>query len=214
MISSRDDFRKLKEKHGIPDGICKFSMGERIEQWTKKDAAAKNAKDFAARVTGIDPLLKDMKTYDDALKSAKPDKFKGKTPQEKAKNLQEAKVAFHKELTDMTGLRDNWSRLANPLDELKTRLNESKQKLANIAKTDMNALATFYAQQIRNDVGLPVKQVLKLNSDPKVKMALEAYEKQADVINTLVNKTDPKDPAKTWAACQLALAGLSFGLGA
>ena len=55
---------------------------------------------------------------------------------------------------------------------------------------------------------------MKLNSDPKIKAALEAYETQADNINTLVNKTTPHDPAKTWAACQLALAGLSFGIGA
>lgn len=159
MLTSRDDWRKLKEKHGIPDGICKFSMGERVDQWKKKDGVAAAAKDFGARVTAIDALLKDMKTYEDALKSAKADKFKGKTPQEKAKNLQDTKTAFHKELTDLTGVRDNYSRLANPMDELKTRLAESKQKLANIAKTDMNALTSFYAQQIRNDVGLPVKQV-------------------------------------------------------
>ena len=211
MLSSRDDWRKLKEKYGIPDGVCKFSMGERVDLWRKKDAAGSAAKDFKAKETAVDALLKDMKTYEDALKVAKPDKFKGKTAQEKTKNLQDAKVAFHKELTDITGIRDNYSRLANPMAELKTQLQKSKTQLATIRKDDIGALRTFYGQQIRNDVGLPVIQVLKMNPDPTTKIALEAYQKQANVANTLSTQDDGP---KLWAACQLALAGLSFGIGA
>jgi len=59
----------------------------------------------------------------------------------------------------------------------------------------------------------PVEQA-KMNSDPKIKVALEAYEKQGNEINKLVNSTKTQDPAKVWAGCQLALTGLAFAIGA
>ncbi len=214
MLSSRDDWRKIKEKYGIPDGICSFSMGERVDGWKKKDEAAKNAKDFAARVTAAEALLKDMKTYEEALKKAKPAKFKGKNSGEQTKNQQDAEHAFQKELTDLENLKNNYHRLANPMHELQAQLKKARQTLAGIQKTDLAALTKFYGQEIRNNVGLPVIAVGKLNTDPKIKLALDAYTKQGEVLNALCNSSKDKDPKQIWAACQLALAGLAFGIGA
>jgi hypothetical protein len=214
LLTTRDDWKKLKEKHGIPEGICSFSMGERVAGWKKKDEAGAAAKDYKARLTAIEALLKDMKTYEDALKKAKPAKFKGKTPAEQAKNLQGSIPAFHKEITDLEGIKSNFSRLANPMAELQTQLKAARSTLAGIKKDDLPALIKFYGQQIRNDVGLPVIQVGKLNTDPKIKMALDAYVKQGDVLNGLCNTSKKQDPAQIWSACQLALAGLAFGIGA
>lgn len=214
MLLSRADWRKLKEKHGIPDAVCSFSMGEKLDAWKKKDEAAQNAKDFKGRVAAIDALLKDMKTYQAALAKAKPAKFKGKNPAEQAKSLKDAQDEFKKELGVLESVRDNYNRLANPMVELQNQVKAAKAKLLTIAKDDMALLTQFYAQQIRNDVGLPVRQVAKMNPDPKVKVALEAYEKQGNEINKLVNSTKAQDPAKVWAGCQLALSGLAFAIGA
>lgn len=214
MLLDRNDWRKFKEKYGVPDAVCSFSMGEKLEAWKKKDEAAQNAKDFKARVVAIDVLLKDMKTYRAALGKTKPAKFKGKNPAEQAKSLKDAQDGFKKELGVMESVRDNYNRLANPMTELQSQVKAAKAKLQTIAKDDMASLAHFYAQQIRNDVGLPVRQVAKMNSDPKIKVALEAYEKQGNEINKLVNSTKTQDPAKVWAGCQLALTGLAFAIGA
>jgi len=100
------------------------------------------------------------------------------------------------------------------MTELQSQVKAAKAKLQTIAKNDMASLAHFYAQQFRNDVGLPVRQVAEMNSDPKIKVALEAYEKLGNEINKLVNSTKTQDPAKVWAGCQLALTGLAFAIGA
>ncbi len=172
MLLNRNDWRKLKEKHGIPDAICSFSMGEKLDAWKKKDEAAQTAKDFKARVVAIDALLKDMKTYQAALGKAKPAKFKGKNAAEQAKSLKDAQEEFKKELALLEGVRDNYNRLANPMVELQKQVKAAKAKLSTIAKNDMASLQHFYAQQIRNDVGLPVRQLAKMNPDAKTKAAL------------------------------------------
>src|SRR5579863_6671650 len=119
MISTRAEWRKIKEKYGIPDGVCSFSMGERVESWHKKAAAATTAKDFKARLAAIEALLKDMKTYEAALKNAKPAKFKGKTPSEQAQNHKDAQTEVHKEVTSLEGYRNGTAALANPMITLK-----------------------------------------------------------------------------------------------
>jgi len=213
-LLDRDDWRKIKEKHGIPDAICSFSMGEKVAAWKKKDDDAKKAKDYKARVVAIDALLKDMKTYQDALKKAKPAKFKGKTPGEQTKNQQDAIGAFAHELTYGENMRAEFNRMANPMAELQAQVKAARARLANVKKDDSDALAVFYAQQLRNDVGLPVKMVARVNTDPAIHAALETYEKVADDLDQLVNHAKQKDPDKVWRGCQLALTGLAFAIGA
>ncbi len=208
MLSGREDWRKIKEKFGIPDAVCKWSMGERVDKWKKADAQAAAAKDFDARADALANLVKDMKIYQAALKQVKTTKFKGKTGTEQANNYKGAQQAYAHEVGEMETLHSNYQRLAKPLDELKKQLKSATTKLATIATDDGNALKTFYGQQIRNDVGLPLIQAAK--KDPALKTAYDEYVKRGDTINKIVNGTDS---AKVHAECVAALHDLAQALG-
>ncbi|MCC6586166.1 MAG: hypothetical protein IT168_05555 [Bryobacterales bacterium] len=211
MMTTRAQWRTLKAKHGIPDGVCKFSMGERIEAWHKKLAAATTAKDHAARLTAIDGLLADFRTYEAALKSTKADKFKGKTPTEQAKSLNDTKAAVQVERQSCEQMQKGISALAKPLVTLKTNLARIRAKLNNIKKDDGGALQEFYSSEYRNELGKFVKLALAQNPTGKLKAALENYKEAGDLANDLLNadgKTSTADLAKVYAAFKMGIEGL------
>jgi hypothetical protein len=213
MMTTRDEWRKFKEKYGVPDAVCSFSIGEKIAAWYKKDLDGRNAKDFKGRFVAAEAFLKDVKTYDAALKKAKADKFKGKTPAEKAKNLHDSINAFHQELTQWESYRNERHKQAEPMTDLKHQVKIARGKLAGIQKNDLDGLKTFYQQQIRNDVGLPLRLARPLTHEENILNAFATYEKQADAVDDIIDQADAKDAPRVWSACQLALAGLAFAVG-
>ena len=211
MMTTRAEWRTLKAKHGIPDGVCKFSMGERIEAWHKKLAAATTAKDHGARLKALEGLLADFKTYEAALKSIKPDKFKGKTPAEQTKNLNDTKAAVQVERIACDNMRMGVEALAKPLITLKTNLMRIRVKLSNIKKDDEDALQEFYSSEYRNELGKFVKLAQAQKPTGKLKAALDNYEKVGDLANDLLNaegKTSATDLAKVYAAFKMGIEGL------
>ncbi len=206
----------MKAKYGVPDGVCSFSMGERFESWNKKLAVATTAKDQKARLAAVEGLLKDLKTYEAALKSAKPAKFKGKTPSEQAKSLKDTENAVHTETTTYQNLRSGIEALANPLGTLKTNLGAAKNKLNSIQKTDLQGLKDFYSDEYRNIVGKYVKMALAQKPAGKLKTALDAYVTAGEMIDHLVDNTANTDLpgiAKIYAACKMGIEGLSIEMG-
>ena len=60
-----------------------------------------------------------MRTYAAALKSVSTSKFKGKTDSEQANSYKGGLGDYAKEMFDDESLRNNYNRLAKPLDERK-----------------------------------------------------------------------------------------------
>lgn len=212
MMTKRAEWRTLKAKHGIPDGVCKFSMGERIESWHQKLAAATSAKDQNARLAAISGLLQDFKTYEAALNSTKPTKFKGKNPAEQAKNLNDTKAAVTNERKSCEGMRNGIEALAKPLVTLKANLVTIRAKLNNIQKDDLQALQDFYSSEYRNELGKFVKLAIAQKPTGKLKAALENYEKCGDLANDMLNKKGATDLSKVYAAFKMGLEGLAAEL--
>lgn len=211
MLTTRAEWRsKVKEKYGVPDKVCSFSMGEQIESWNKKMTAA--GADYKTKLVAVDGLLKDLRAYDAALKTVKPTKFKGKTLAEQTKNLKDTQAAVHTEVTTYEGVRNGTAALANPLDALKTNLAAARAKLNSIQKTDLHALQAFYSAEYRNECGKYVAMALKQNPTGKLKTALDNWVKAGDVIDDLVDNCLPTDLAKIaqiYAACKMGVEGLA-----
>lgn len=210
MFSTRAEWRKLKDAHGIPDGVCNFSMGERIESWHKKIAATN---DYKAKLVAIDGLMKDYKTYEAALKTTKASKFKGKTPAEQAKNLKDTQTAVHSEITSLENFRSGNEERAFPLVALKKNLQVAKAKLGSIPKTDLQALKDFYSVEYRNTCGKWVKMALTQNPTGKLKTALESWEAAGHQIDHMVDNTADDDLphiAQIYAACKMGVEGLAL----
>jgi hypothetical protein len=208
LISTRTEWRKLKEKYGIPDNVCSFSMGERIELWNKKLAAA-GAGDYQGKVDAIDGLLKDLRAYDAALKSIKPTKFKGKTLAEQTKNLKDTQTAVHSEISSYDGVRNGNAALASPMTTLKTNLAAARAKFNTIHDTDVAALDAFYSAEYRNECGKFVALALTKNPTGKLKAALDNWKTAGDLVNSMLNSKTPTDPKKVYAACKMGIEGLA-----
>lgn len=212
MLSKRSEWRTLKAKHGIPDGVCKFSMGERIESWHNKIAATKNYKE---KLASIDGLMKDYKAYEAALKSTKPAKFGGKNPTEQAKNLKDTQTLVHSEIGLLENFRAGNAERAFPLEALKKNLGPARQKLNSLPKDDLQALKDFYSVEYRNTCGKWVKMALNENPTGKIKGALENWEKAGADIDHMVDHTDPNnhvEVAKIYATCKIGVEGLALAL--
>jgi hypothetical protein len=182
-LGTRDDWRKLKEKYGIPDAVAKFSLGEKLGAFeTAQKALAPG--DHQKLIDALDGIIVLLDTYNKALVAMKPDKFGGKSASDKATNFTKAKAEVKGTLDIAKDWRDRTKMLALPMNHLSKHYAAVFAKFKALPK-DNSGLATFYGQEIRNTLGLAVKTARKLPLGKDVLDALAKYEIFAENANKI-----------------------------
>ena len=204
-LGTRDDWRKVKEKYGIPDAVAKFSLGEKLGAFeTTRKALAPG--DHQKLIDALDGMIALLDTYNKALVEMKADKFGGKSASDKAANFTKAKAEVKSKLDSAKDWRDQTKMLLQPMIHLSKNYAAVFAKFKALPK-DHSGLAHFYDQEIRNTLGLAVKTARKLPLGKDVLDALAKYETFAGNANAIFQSTGG-DPAKARTELAKALAVL------
>lgn len=179
---TRADWKKEKDKYGIPDKVIKSgSFGEKMEGFRKKFDAAGFSNITMAKVPAALDLAKEAnKLFDEWLGAAdklKPDAFKGAAGN-KAKAIE--RVKMYKKWVQ--NLENQVKATKDPF--ISSRMNYDKclayMKNAMAHPDDSAALQKLYSQGIRNDLGAPFHAALATyKGDPEVLKLLNDYETAA-----------------------------------
>jgi hypothetical protein len=176
---TRADWKKEKDKYGIPDKVIKSgSFGEKMEGFRKKFDASGFSNITMPKIPAALDLVKEAnKLFDEWLSAAdklKPDAFKG-NPGNKAKAIE--RVKMYKKWVQ--NLENQVKATKDPF--ISSRMNYDKclayMKNAMAHPDDSAALQKLYSQGIRNDLGAPFHAALAtFKGDPEILKLLNDYE--------------------------------------
>lgn len=206
---THNDWKALKKQHGIPDKVCPFSLGDKLGAYSKAVAGLKDGKaadyELENRIT-LDILLT-LRTYATALAKVKPEKFKGKNAGEQTKSFNAAKEAVSAMVKRLENHMTELKVFVQPFSQLLEKFPEVEQKYNSIGEDDKKKLVTLYGKELRNDLGLPISQALKLKIGDKVKAALQEYEELMDRVTAVQNHHEELPPNTTMARFMHQLIG-------
>lgn len=212
-MGTRDEWKALKKKHGIPDGVAKFSLGDKINAYNKTvDALAPT--EMEQEIDALEGMLPLMKTYEAELKKLKPTKFKGKSPSEQTKNFNDAKAEVKTMLSRLEDRLGFVKMQARPMAHLLKYYQSVMTKYKALDSDDEAAVKHFYAQEMRNTLGLAVASAKKLALGQNVLAALNEYTTLMGSVDNLVQgRSKPLNPnvppsRTAYLQCGKALAAL------
>lgn len=199
FTDTKAQWKARKAKYGIPDGVCKFSMGDKLDAFAKL-AAPIQIGDYKGEIAAYDTLIPTLTAYNTALGALKPTKFTCK-PADQAGNHKKVKDEVAGWLANAKELRARAEAFQKPMVMLSQTYKTSFAKFKTLPKDDTDAgkgaLRDFYSKEIRNDMGQYVKLALKLQLGAAVLQDLRSYEQHADAINSNLNaKGQPTDYKK------------------
>jgi hypothetical protein len=179
---TKSDWKKEKDKYGIPDKVIKSgSFGEKMDGFHKRFDSSGFSNITMPKVAAALALVKEAnKVFDEWLAGAaklKPEAFKGDKAN-KAKAIE--RVTWYKKLVQ--NLENQVKATKDPF--VGARMNYDKcmtaMKNAMAHPDDSAALQTLYSQGIRNWLGAPFHAALNTyKGDPQVLAALNDYEQAA-----------------------------------
>jgi hypothetical protein len=196
FTDTKAQWKARKAKYGIPDGVCKFSMGDKLDAFAKL-AAPIQIGDYEAQIAAYDTLIPTLTAYNTALGALKPTKFTCKTA-EQAGNHKKVKDEVAGWLANAKDLRARAVAFQKPMVMLSQNYKASFAKFKTLPKDDSAAakaaLQQFYSKEIRNDLGQYVKLAVKLPLGSAVLQDLKSYEQWADAVDANLNgKQKPTD---------------------
>lgn len=204
ILDNKAKWRTRKDKFGIPDAVCKFSMGDKLEAFEKLAKPIK-AGEYAAEVAAWDTIIPVLTTYHTALAALKPAKFTCKAS-DQAANHKKVKDEIASWLAHAKERRERADSFQKPMVMLSKAFATVFAKFKTIAKGDGTALESFYRKELRNDLGQYVKLAAKLPLGADVLHDLGRYVEFAELVNANLN--GPKDFAKAHLDMAKALAVL------
>lgn len=204
ILDNKAKWRTRKEKYGIPDAVCKFSMGDKLEAFSKL-AKPLRPGEFAAEVAAWDTIIPVLSTYHTALAALKPAKFTCKAS-DQAANHKKVKDEIASWLEHAKERRERAESFQKPMVMLTQAFGTAFATFKTIPKGDARALESFYRKELRNDLGQYVKLAVKLPLGADVLHDLGRYVQLADEVNANLN--GPKDFAKAHLDMAKALAVL------
>jgi|GEM_PF-5862663 len=182
FFGERSEWQAFKKKYGIPDKICKFSMGAKIEEFNK--LVDKDADDYIKIAPAMEQMIDLLETYQKELAKAKVDKFKGKNTAEQTKSRKDAADELKNDLPSYKGKLGHVKTAAEPMAHLLKHYATVVNKFNSLDPNDQNAVDGFSGTDIRNTLGISVRGALKLKLGGKVLLALQEYEDCADEANS------------------------------
>lgn len=188
-------------------------MGDKFEEWGKKEKALVQAKNYPGVLEELENLLTSMRTYAVALKQADPSKFKGTTPVEKKNNYTKANETFKGYFASASEVKVNYTTLANPLASLKSAIKKAQVKAQNLtAQTPKEQFDNFNSQEFRG-INLSAKMVEKTTTDNGIKQAIATFKQEAMKVNTMISGSGVFDPQAILNIANPALRTLLHALG-
>ncbi len=207
FFGERADWQAFKKKFGVPDKICKFSLGAKIEEFNK--LVDKDPDDYGKIAPVMEQMIDLFETYHDELAKAKVDKFKGKTAVEQTKNRKDAATEIKKKIPTFQGKLGHVKTFSEPMAHLLKHYGAVIAKFNSLDKPDTSKVHAFYGQEIRNTLGVSVHGALKLKLGAKVLMAMQEYEDCAEEADEYLQGTKKaKNLSSEEAACNEMKKGL------
>jgi hypothetical protein len=199
-FGERAEWQAFKKKFGVPDKICKFSMGAKIDEFNK--LVDKDPDDHVKIAAAMEPMIDLFETYLAELKKAKIDKFKGKTAAEQTKNRKDAADEIQKDIPSYKGKLGHTKTFAEPMAHLFKHYAPCVAKFKTLDPENRNHVDGFSGTQIRNTLGVSVRGGLKLKLGASVLAALQEFEDRADEANDYLqeNKNPPQNVSVQAAA--------------
>lgn len=204
ILGNKAKWQATKKKYGIPDKVCSFSMGEKLEAFDKRAKPIKPG-EYDLEIDAWNSIIPTLTTYNTALAALKPSKFTCKAAEQDA-NSKKAKEEVAKMLDHAKERLQRAEAFKKPMVMLSKAYAACFTKFKTIAKGDGPALEAFYSKEIRNDLGQYVKLAQKLQLGAGVLHDLNKYQEFSNAINANLN--GPKDYAKAHLDMAKALAVL------
>lgn len=204
ILDNKANWQARKKKFGIPDAVCKFSMGDKLNAFEKL-AKPIQIGAYDAEIAAWDTIIPSLTAYNTALGALKPSKFTCKAA-DQAGNHKKVKDEVAKWLDHAKERRQRADAFQKPMVMLSKAYGTVFAKFKTIAKGDGPALEAFYSKELRNDLGQYVKLAVKLKLGSEVLQDLAKYEQFGNAVNANLN--GPKDYAKAHLDMAKALAVL------
>lgn len=203
-LIDRKAWRAHKKALGIPDGVCKFSIGEKLDG-VAKGYQALTLNDLKAEHALLEGALAFLKTYKKALKDVEEAKFKGKSASEQKGSKKKALKVVDDLLTSATSRHGFLTGALEPMKHLVADYGRVAAAWPRVDTDDDAAVKDFYSVQMRNVLGQPVKQARKLKLGSKVLAALEGYEDLMGEVNAWFSDSNDLTAKEAWTKMGEAL---------
>jgi hypothetical protein len=186
-MMNRESWRDFKRKHGVPDGVVRgVGIGNRCQSYFDNIRQRAEAHDYQECVTLEDALIREMKSWANALKTTDPAKFKGSTPFQKINNYKQAHEAFTREIDKVLEERRTHDRLARPMQAAQQSTRAALDRLRALnERSPREALREFYSTYFRA-IGADLSLAARATNDADLKAVAAEHKRHGNHLDALV----------------------------